>query len=426
MSITTLEQTRPLLPVRLLNGWGALLERSRIPRTPLLATDLIDTAKRRCNLENFGPSDFFEALSRLLESCHREARLNLIGRIALRTDLIRTLCSRLFMERDRQLYPEVARQEIREPLFIVGLPRSGTTLLHILLAADPEHRAPLTWEVMTPSPPTCDDEKRRIKRATQSCNCLNWLAPTFRHVHAVGAELPQECVGLMTPSFLSDQFDTMYYVPSYRAWFLRQDLLPAYKYHLRFLQHLQFRRSARRWVLKAPAHMFSLPTLLSVYPDALFVQTHRAPLEAMASVSSLITILRRVFSHAVDPVVVCSEAIQYWSETLDKFLQQRDRLAASRICDLYHGDIRRDPLTAIRRIYEYFGWSLSEEAEQRMGSVLRKLPRQQNGFHRYNLSQFGLSEAENDAPFAAYCSRFGLSAQVVPRASERAEELVFK
>jgi hypothetical protein len=330
------------------------------------------------------------------------------------------------MERDRKLYPEIAQQEIRQPLFIVGLPRSGTTLLHILLAADPEHRAPLTWEVMTPSPPTCDDEKRRIQRAKQSCNCLNWLAPTFRHVHAVDAELPQECVGLMTPSFLSDQFDTMYYVPSYRAWFLRQDLLPAYEYHRRFLQHLHFRRSARRWVLKAPAHMFSLSTLLSVYPDALFVQTHRAPIEAMASVSSLITILRRVFSNAVDPVVVCSEAIQYWSETLDRFLEQRDRLDTGRICDLHHSEIRRDPLAAIRRMYEYFGWSLSREAEQRMRTVLRRQPRQQNGFHRYNLSQFGLSEAEDGAPFATYCSRFGLSAQVVPRASERAEELLFK
>jgi hypothetical protein len=425
-SITTLDQSRPLLPVRLLNGWGALLERSRIPRTPLRAADLIDTAKRRCNLENFGPGDFFDALSRLLESCHREARLNLIGKLALRSDLLRALSSRLFMERDRQLYPEIAQQEIRQPLFIVGLPRSGTTLLHILLAADPEHRAPLTWEVMTPSPPTCDDEKRRIQRAKQSCDCLNWLAPTFRHVHAVGAELPQECVGLMTPSFLSDQFDTMYYVPSYRTWFLRKDLLPAYEYHRRFLQHLQFRRSARRWVLKAPAHMFSLPTLLSVYPDARFVQTHRAPIEAMASVSSLITILRRVFSNAVDPVVVCSEAIDYWSETLDRFLEQRDRLAAGRICDLHHSEIRRDPLTAIRRIYEYFGWSLSREAEQRMRTVLKKQPWQQNGSHRYNLSQFGLRSAEDGAPFAAYCGRFGLSAQVVPRASDRAEELVFK
>ncbi len=139
------------------------------------------------------------------------------------------------MERDRQLYPNIRRQEIREPLFIVGLPRSGTSLLHILLAADPEHRSPLMWEVMTPSPPTLDDEKRRIRRATQSCNYFNWLAPTFRYVHAVGAELPQECVRLMTPTFMSDQFDTMYYVPSYRAWFFRQDLRPAYQYHRRFL-----------------------------------------------------------------------------------------------------------------------------------------------------------------------------------------------
>jgi len=275
-STTTLEQTRPLLPVRLLNRWGALLEKTRIQRTPLLAVDLIETAKRRCGRDDFGGGDFFEAISRLLESCHRESRLNLVGKIALRSDLLRTLCSRLLMERDRQLYPGIARQEIREPLFIVGLPRSGTTLLHTLLAADPEHRVPLTWEVMTPSPPTGDNEQRRIQRATQSCNCLNWLAPTFRHIHAVGAELPQECVGLMTPSFMSDQFDTMYYVPSYRAWFFHQDLLPAYEYHRRFLQHLQFRRGARRWILKAPTHMSALPTLLSVYPDALFVQTHRA------------------------------------------------------------------------------------------------------------------------------------------------------
>ncbi|PYL26217.1 MAG: sulfotransferase, partial [Verrucomicrobia bacterium] len=328
---TTLEQTRPVLPIRLLNGCGALLEKTRISRSPLRAVDLIETAKRRCNLDDFGGGDFFEGLSRLLDSCHRESRLSLVGKIALRTDLIRALCSRLFMNRDRQLYAGVVRQEIHEPLFIVGLPRSGTTLLHTLLAADPEHRAPLTWEVMTPSPPTRDNEKRRIQRATQSCNCLNWLAPTFRHVHAVGAELPQECVGLMTPTFMSDQFDTMYYVPSYRAWFFRQDLLPAYEYHRRFLQHLQVRQSARRWVLKAPTHMFALPTLLSVYPDALFVQTHRAPLDAMASVSSLITILRRVFSDAVDPLVVCREAIQYWSETLDRFLQERDRLADYRI-----------------------------------------------------------------------------------------------
>jgi len=408
-SATTLQQMRPLLPVRLLNGCGALLDRTRIPVTRALAPDLIETAKRRCRLDDFGEGDFFEALSRLLESCQREARLNLIGKIALRTDVLQTLCSRLQMERDRQLYPNIAQQEIREPLFIVGLPRSGTTLLHSLLAADLEHRCPLMWEVRSPSPPTVADEKRRIQRATRSCKFFDWLAPSFRYVHAVGAEVPQECISLMTPTFMSDQFDAMYYVPSYRAWFFEQDLRPAYEYHRRFLQHLQFRRAARRWILKAPTHMFAMPALLSVYPDALFVQTHRTPVDAMASVSSLVTILRSAFSDAVDPVTVCREAIDYWSETMDKFLNERDRLASKRICDVEYDEISRDPIAAVRRIYDHFGWSLSQQAEQRMRTLVGSHAQRQPGNHRYHLSQFGSSAEEVLSAFMPYCQRFGLS-----------------
>jgi len=408
-SPTTLEQIRPQLPVRLFNGFGALLEKGRIPSTRMVATDLIETAKRRSGLDDFGEGGFFDALSRLLDSCQDEARLNLVGKIALKTDVLETLCARLQMERDRQLYPNIARREIREPLFIVGLPRGGTSVLHRLLGADPEHRCPLMWEVRSPSPPTRVDEKRRIQSATQSCKFFNWLVPTFRHAHTVGAEVPQECVSLMTPTFLSDQFDAMYYVPAYRTWFFRQDLRPAYQYHRRFLQHLQFRRAARRWILKAPTHMFAMPALLSVYPDAVFVQTHRTPVDSMASVSSLVTILRSAFSDAVDPLIVCREAIHYWSETMKKFLRERDRLANNRICDIQYDEIRREPIRAVRRIYEYFGWSLSREAERRMRLLVASQAKRQSANHRYDLSHFGSSAGEVLSVFETYCQRFGLA-----------------
>jgi hypothetical protein len=421
---TTIDQARPTLPVRLLNGYGALLNKGLIPRKPIRAVDLIKTAKRRCGVDDFGEGDFFEGLSRLLDSCERESRLNFVGRIVLRADVIRLLCSRLSMQRDRSAYPSIAQQEIREPVFILGLPRSGTTLLHTLLAVDPEHRVPFTWEVMAPSPPSRDSERRRIQRAVESCNYFNWLAPTFRYVHPVGAKLPQECVSLMAPTFMSDQFDAMYYVPSYQRWFLGHDLRPAYEFHRRFLQHLQVRQSARRWVLKAPTHVFALPALVSVYPDALFIQTHRAPLDAMASMSSLITILRRVFSDSVDPVTVCREAIDYWSKTLETFLRERDRLAEHRFCDVNYVEMRGDPVAAVRRIYAHFGWSLSEKIEQRMRRVLASQPLEEYKLHRYNLSQFGVHEAESAARFAAYCDRFGLVARRKDTSSVRAEELV--
>jgi hypothetical protein len=213
----------------------------------------------------------------------------------------------------------------------------------------------------------------------------------------------------MTPTFLSDQFDAMYFVPSYRLWFFQQDLRPAYEYHRRFLQHLQFRRAAHRWILKAPTHMFALPALLSVYPDALFVQTHRTPVDAMASVSSLLTILRSAFSDAVDSFTVSREAIHYWSETMKKFLRERDRLANNRICDIQYDEIRREPIRAVRQIYDYFGWSLSHEAERRMRVLVASQARRQSANHRYDLSQFGSSAGEVLGVFQAYCQRFGLA-----------------
>jgi hypothetical protein len=169
--------------------------------------------------------------------------------------------------------------------------------------------------------------------------------------------------------------------------------------------------------------MFAMPALLSVYPDALFVQTHRTPVDSMASVSSLVTILRSAFSDAVDPSIVCREAIDYWSETMDKFLCERDRLAHNRICDIQYDEIRGEPIGAVRRIYDYFGWILSREAEQRMHVLVASQAERQSANHRYHLSQFGSSAQEVLSVFATYCERFGLAQPSVVQKKQAARSV---
>ncbi len=417
-SLTTIEETCPPLVIRMLNSCGAALEKIGLRSTEVAAARLIDKAKRRSGLNDFGEPDFFEPLSRLLESCHREARLNVIGKLAVQSDVVRILCNRLRLKRDRQRYPQIGKQEIREPVFIVGLPRSGTTLLHTLLGVDPAHRVPRTWEVMSPSPPNTQDRQQRVRYASRDLAMLHWLAPTFEHVHATGPALPQECVSLMSPTFMSDQFDTMYNIPSYRAWFFRQDLRPAYEFHRRFLEHLQFRRSAERWILKAPAHMFAASALLSTYPDARFVQLHRDPIEAVASVSSLVTILRRVFSDAVDPVQVGRDAMVYWSEALKTFMRVRDSLPSDRVCDMQYDELRRDPVAATKRVYEHFGWRFKKEVNDKMLAVLTEQASRSNGAHKYNAAYFRL---EGMNGFGEYCERFGFALPETIEQEERAE-----
>ncbi len=415
----TVEQSRPPLPIRLLNSFGRATARLGLDRNPFRAADLIETAKRRTGLDDFGGGEFFEPLSRLLEACHTEARLNVIGRIALKCDVVRTLENRLLIEHDRKVHSQIASQEIREPLFIVGLPRSGTTLLHLLLAVDPAHRVPLTWEVRSPSPPNDVDAASRIGRAARELSSFRWLAPTFEAVHPMGAESAQECISLMGPTFLSDQFDSMYNVPSYRSWYLKQSLLSSYKYHYRFLQHLQQRKNDSRWVLKAPTHMFGASALLSTYPDARFVQMHRDPVEAIASVSSLLVILRSVFSDAVDPIQIGRDAVYYWMEAIRRFVSERERLPSDRVLDLHHSALQKDPMGGVQRVYQHFGWTLSPKVEQQMKELLAQLDADRKKSHRYDSSQFGLTNIEE---FDAYRERFGLKP---PSSGSRRERVTY-
>ena len=370
----------------------------------------MNAARRRTGLSDFGGENFHEPLRRLADAIKREARPNFIGKMAFRQDSLYLLMNRLLIQRDRVKYPEIAGQSIVKPVFIVGLPRTGTTLLHSLLGLDPGYRAPMTWEVMTPSPPTGDGEAKRIRVAERNLAWLNRLAPDFKAIHLTGAELPQECIAIMSHTFMSDQFDIMFNVQSYRTWLEAQDMRPAYEYHRRFLQHLQYRHPDRRWVLKAPAHMLSLGALFATYPDAQVIQTHREPLDVLASTASLSTVLRSTFSDHVDPEVIGREMSQFWGDTLDTFMRLRENHPPAQFFDLDYTELVKDPIGSIRRLYLHFGNDLSTETETRMREFLAVHPKDKHGPHRYTLAQFGLDAAKESPRFQRYRERFNLAA----------------
>jgi hypothetical protein len=274
-----LKPNLPLIRRRLLFkalSWTlGILEKPGLMKQPLETEFLIAAARRRARLDNFGDETFREPLRRLLDCCESEARLNTIGKLALTEDILQLLINRLQIQRDRHNWPRISKEAIVAPLFIVGLPRTGTTLLHGLLAQDHDaFSTPTTWEVMFPSPPPSLGQKGRIKRAKRRLGAFHLLAPEFQKIHPISAHLPQECIAIMSHTFMSDQFGAMYNIPAYESWLKRQDKRPVYQFHRQFLQHLQYGRPARRFVLKAPHHMLSIEALFATYPDALVVQTH--------------------------------------------------------------------------------------------------------------------------------------------------------
>ncbi len=375
--------------------------------------DLLDGARQQAGFTDFGDSSFLEPFRRLIESLGTEARLNLVGRLATRYDLIRLLVNRLQMEEDKKRNPEIVEEEIRRPLFITGLPRTGTTLLHSLLALDPASRVPLTWETLYPSPPPDADTyhtDRRIRLADRQISRFHRLVKGFNQIHPIAAHLPEECLMIFSHSFLSYQFETTHRLPSYLDWLRAQDLRPAYEVHRRFLQHLQWRCPGKRWILKAPAHMFDFEATFWAYPDACVIMMHRNPIEVTASNASLTATLRAAFSDEVDPFEVGPECSQRWAEAIGKALRSRDQgcAPAERFLDLYYADLLSDPISMVRKVYARFDFPFPEELKDRIQEFLRRNPKDRYGRHRYSLEAFGLNLEEEKARYSFYRQRFGL------------------
>ncbi|MGH7785232.1 MAG: sulfotransferase family protein [Candidatus Binatia bacterium] len=413
LPVTAPAPARPL-GLRVFNRVGGSLRALGVPLVSLDERGLDARARKLTGLADFGDPAFREPLRALLDSFETEAALSMLGRVIARTDMVRLLVNRLYMADARRRHPEIAAGSIERPLFIVGLPRTGTTILHELMAQDPANRVPMTWEVMHvhPAPERATyDTDPRIAAVEQHLAGVDRLIPNFKSMHPMGARLPQECVAMTAHDFASMLFSTTHTVPSYQAWLDRADLGWVYASHRRQLQYLQWRCPAERWVLKSPGHLWSLAALLGEYPDARIVQTHRDPLKVVASLASLVALLRGMASDRIDRAAIGVEWTERLADGLRRFTDVRGRLLQdpSQVFDMHFPDFIRDEIGMVRRIYTHFGMQLSAEAETRMRRFLAANPKDKHGAHRYALADASLDVATERRRYAAYQQRFAIA-----------------
>lgn len=340
-------------------------------------------------LEDFGDDDWREPFELMVAAIEQEAELNLMGRIMARSDLLNWLENRLLVEETYRLHPEIEDEKIEAPVFITGLPRSGTSILFELLAQDEQVRVPQSWEAMFPCPPperaTYRDDPR-IDLADKRLTQWNRVTPEFQSMHEMGGRIPCECLSLMNHSFISDQMSSLHQVPSYDRWLAQADMSPAYRYHKRLLKLLQW-RCPGRWLLKAPSHLGALDTLLEIYPDARIVQTHRDPVVAMASVTSLLGTIYWMRSDKVFDTEAFSELMM--AEATASRLEHVMEQCAQGIIpqgQIFHSSYRQlldNPMSAIEAFYDFFKLPLTNKSRQAMQHYLEQKPRGKFGRHEY-------------------------------------------
>lgn len=396
--------------IRLLNSIGGVI----VPRWPSLDPDsIVRAAARKAKSDQFGDEGFLEALPILLATVEREAQLTWIGRVACRQSFTMALESRFAIYRHRAQHPEIAGVPIERPLFIVGFPRTGTTILFNLLAQDPANRAPLGWETQFPDPPpetATYATDPRIEKARKYFGQMDAMAPSLASIHEVGAELPQECMPILAHSMLSPQASFTFNIPSYQDWVDKQDAAPAYTYHRHFLEHLQSRHMKDRWVLKSPVHLATLDALLGEYPDARLIFTHRDPVKTIPSVASLFYTVQGIVTDAADPKKVGAEQLDWWAKSLDHAMKVREQHKdkAHQFMDIQFEEVIADPVAALARAYEHFGIAWTDEAESRMRGFLADNPRGKHGSHRYELEDFGIDLDQIRERFADYCRAYDI------------------
>ncbi|MCV7090181.1 sulfotransferase family protein [Mycobacterium interjectum] len=373
---------------------------------------LIATACEVADSDDFGADGWQPGLQRLTDGLVGEARLSPIGVEIAYLDVIRALKNRLGVIAWRKKHPGIAGKPITAPIFIVGQPRTGTTILYDLLAQDPDLRAPLTWEVDAPCPvpqPETYHTDPRIAQAQASIEMSEQIIPGFLAFHPMGALVGQECVRITASEFTSMIFSVQYRLPSYYRWLLYEaDHAGAYRFHRIFLQHLQSGVPGQ-WLLKSPAHLWHLDDLLAEYPDALIVQAHRDPLNVISSIAALTHHLRRMGSDESDIAECAAQSYEEIVVGLDRAMALRDAgaIPAGRVIDVLFTDFMNDPWTTIDDIYRKLGRELKPETAQKMRDFLAAHPGDGGG-SRYTWSDTRLDAAEVRDRVSAYQDRYGV------------------
>jgi hypothetical protein len=370
------------------------------------AEDLHASATRITGLTDFGDDDYRDGLAVLLDSYARDAALTPLGNKVMRGFLRGALVARLLSEAAWQRYPEHADVPIERPIFVTGLPRTGTTAMHRLLSADPAHQGLQVWltEVPQPRPPRETWADNPVFRAIEENYRRHHVEhPEFMGLHYMSADEVEECWQLLRQSMRSVSYECLAHLPTYSAWLDGQDWTGAYRRHRRNLQLIGLPDRDRCWVLKNPSHLFALDALLAVYPDALVIQTHRSPRIAIASVCSLNRQASAGWSTVFDGDVVGRDQLDLWARGLERFTADRAHHDPAQFFDVDYDDLVRDPIGTVRAIYARFGLPLTDRAEAAMTAMhADNSSGQRRPAHRYQLADFGLTGEQVDERFADY------------------------
>ena len=383
-----------------------------------LATDSAAAIDRAFGRAGFETEIAIAHLDRLLDALRTEAQLTPIGRLLTRRFLLRLLEVRSQLIRAVAEDPGLLEEEVERPLVVAGAPRTGTTILYGLLAADPRHRVPLGWELLrpvpSPTPSPAEDEDPRVALADRELVAAQTVASGLRSIHEYGSRKPKECLSAMSFAFQSEEFTARYSIPSFERWLVASDMTPAYEMHRLVLQVLQRRTSDTRWVLKSPVHLHSLPTLFATYPDARVAVTHRDPVTLLASLTSLIANLRWAHSDRVDVREIVDAHVARYRTTFDRLVEWTDGdvLPAPQMHHSQFADFGTDPLGTVGALYERFGLDLAPEAEEAMRRTLSADRTDAKGAHAYERALPGHALSELREGFAAYQTRFGVTSDI--------------